>query len=191
MELGLLAGSGWAAGLNVYAVYLVLGLVGRFGGADVPEPLTATPLLVLAGVLYVVEFVADKIPYLDNVWDAVHTVIRPVAAAFLGVLLADDAGISELLGAGMGGGLALASHSVKATTRATVNVSPEPVSNTALSLFEDGLVAGIMALALAFPAVALVVVILLLIGGTWVVVKLWRAIARVWAKIGERAETVA
>jgi hypothetical protein len=186
MDLGLIAGTGWASGLNVYAVALILGLVGRLGGAPMPEELTSTPVLVGAGVLYAVEFFADKVPYLDNIWDAVHTVIRPVAAGTIGYWLAGDAGMSEALGAGTSAGLALVSHSTKATTRAAVNVSPEPVSNISLSLFEDGLVAGVVALAVAAPVVALVVVIIFVILGVWLIVKLWRAISRLWARLAAR-----
>lgn len=191
MEVGLLAGSGWASGLNVYAVVLVLGLVGRFSDADVPTQLTSTWVLVMAGILYLVEFFADKVPYLDNVWDAAHTVIRPVVAAVLGYLISADAGLSEVLGAGTSGLLALSSHSVKATTRAAVNVSPEPVSNIGLSLLEDGIVGGMLALALAYPVVALVVVAVLVVFGAWVVVKLWRALGRVRDRIRSQRPTTA
>lgn len=186
MELGLVAGTGWAAGLNVYAVALILGLIGRFGGAPMPEQLTSTPVLIGAGVLYIVEFFADKVPYLDNIWDAVHTIVRPVAAGFLGFLLAGEAGLSEALGAGTAGTLALVSHSTKATTRAAVNVSPEPVSNISLSIFEDGLVAGMVALAVAAPAVALIVVILFVILGVWLMASLWRSVSRLWRRLAER-----
>lgn len=186
MEYGLIAASGWASGLNVYGVALILGLMGRFGGASLPDQLTSTPVLVVAAVLYVVEFVADKIPYLDNAWDAVHTVIRPVAAGWIGLVLAGDAGLSEVLGAGSAGILSLAAHSAKATTRAAVNVSPEPVSNVGLSVLEDGLVAGVVALALANPVVALVVVTVLAVAGLGLVVFLWRALARVWRRIAVR-----
>lgn len=186
MDIGLIAGAGWAAGLNVYAVALILGLVGRFGGAPMPDQLSSTPVLIGAGILYAVEFFADKVPYLDNIWDAVHTVIRPVAAGAIGYLLAGESGLSEGLGAGTAGVLALAAHSTKATTRAAANVSPEPVSNISLSVFEDGLVAGVVALALAAPVVALVVVIILVILGAWLVFVLWRAVSRVWARLAAR-----
>lgn len=186
MDLGLIAGTGWASGLNVYAVALILGLVGRFGGAPMPEQLTSTPVLIGAGVLYAVEFFADKVPYLDNIWDAIHTVVRPVAAGAIGYWLAGEAGMSEAIGAGTSGVLALVSHSTKATTRAAVNVSPEPASNISLSIFEDGLVGGMVALALAAPIVALVVVIVFVILGVWLMVKLWRGIARLWARLAER-----
>lgn len=183
MDWGLIAGTGWASGLNVYAVTLILGVVGRFADAPVPDQLTATPVLVGAAVLYVVEFFADKVPYLDNIWDAVHTLIRPVAAGWLGYLLAGEAGLSQAVGAGTSGLAALAAHSTKATTRATVNVSPEPVSNITLSVFEDGVAAAMTATALAFPAIALLAVILFVITGGWVVAKLWRSWRRVWTRV--------
>lgn len=186
MDLGLIAGTGWASGLNVYAVALILGLMGRFADAPIPDELTTTPILIAAGVLYVIEFVADKIPYLDNIWDAIHTIIRPVAAGWIGFLLAGEAGLSEVLGAGTSGGMALAAHATKATTRAAVNVSPEPVSNIGLSVFEDGIVAGMVALALANPLLALIVAIVFAIAGVALVVVLWKAISRVWARIAER-----
>lgn len=186
MDIGLIAGSGWASGLNVYAVALILGLMGRFAEAPIPDQLTTTPVLIAAGVLYVVEFFADKVPYLDNVWDAIHTVVRPVAAGWIGYLLAGETGLSEAVGAGTAGVMALVSHSAKATTRAAVNVSPEPVSNISLSVFEDGLVAGVMVLALANPTIALVVVIVLAILSLWLVFVLGRAVRRVWKRIGQR-----
>ncbi|HSJ36261.1 MAG TPA: DUF4126 domain-containing protein [Acidimicrobiia bacterium] len=186
MDLGLIAGTGWASGLNVYAVALILGLMGRFADAPIPDQLTTTPVLIAAGVLYLVEFFADKIPYLDNIWDAIHTVIRPVAAGWIGFLLAGETGLSEVLGAGTSGTMALVAHATKATTRAAVNVSPEPVSNIGLSVFEDGLVAGMVALALANPLLALIVAIIFAVAGVVLVVVLWRGIARVWARIAAR-----
>lgn len=186
MDLGLIAATGWAAGLNVYAVVLILGLLGRLTDAGIPDPLTSLPVLIGAALMYAVEFVADKVPYLDNIWDAVHTIVRPVAAAWLGYLFAGELDLSPILGAGTSGVTALAAHSTKATTRAAVNVSPEPVSNIALSVFEDGIVAGLVLLAVAAPVVALVVVILLLIAGVWLVMTLWRAVGRVRQRIAAR-----
>lgn len=183
MELGLIAGSGLASGLNVYAVVVVLGLLGRLGVGDIPDELTSVPALIGAGVLYLVEFFADKVPYLDNVWDAIHTVVRPVAAGWIGYLLAGELGLSAGLGAGTSAGAALVAHSAKATTRAAVNISPEPFSNAFLSVFEDVSAAGVVALAVASPAVALVVTALLVIGGVALVVWLWKAIFRVWRRI--------
>lgn len=186
MDLGLIAGSGWAAGLNVYAVVLILGLLGRLGVGQVPDELQSIPVLIGAAVLYLIEFFADKVPYLDNAWDAVHTVVRPVLAGWIGYLLAGQLDISAVLGAGTSAGTALVSHSTKATTRAAVNVSPEPFSNVFLSVFEDILAAGMTALAVAFPVVALVVTVLFLVGGVALIVWLWRGIARVWQRIRAR-----
>jgi hypothetical protein len=182
--IGLIAGSGWASGLNLYLVTLVLGLAGRFGWADIPEVLTRTDVLVIAAILFFVEFAADKIPFLDSMWDVLHTVVRPLGAAALGFVIAGDSeSIGEALGALVAGALALSSHSAKASTRATANVSPEPVSNITLSVFEDGLVAGVMALALAFPIAALVLVVILALASLWVAWKLWAGVRRMLARL--------
>ena len=185
--VGLIAGSGWASGLNLYAVTLIMGLLGRFGWSDVPDVLMRTDVLVAAGVLFFIEFAADKIPYLDNVWDALHTVIRPLGAAALGYVIAGESdSIAEAAGALIAGALAATSHSAKATTRAAVNLSPEPVSNLTLSVLEDGVASGMTVLALALPAVALVVALLLAVASVWVAVKLWRGVQRLFR--GRRAE---
>lgn len=190
MDLGLLAGTGWASGLNVYAVALVLGVAGRLGWAEIPDVLQRTDVMVVAGILFGVEFVADKVPYVDNIWDGIHTVVRPLGAAALGAVLAGEfTDIGSALGALITGALAVSAHTTKATTRAAVNTSPEPVSNIALSVFEDGLVGGVMLLAIEFPIIAIVVVALLVIFGIWLTTKLWRAFARLrekWKAAGRR-----
>jgi hypothetical protein len=177
--IGLLAGSGWAAGLNLYLVTFLLGLAGRLDWLDVPAVLQRTDVMIAAGILYAVEFVADKVPFLDNVWDAVHTFIRPIGAAAIGYVIAGDTpSIASAAGAILSGSLALSAHSAKATTRAAVNTSPEPFSNIFLSLAEDGLVAGLVALAIANPVVTLIVVVVLTIGAVWLTVKLFGIIRR-------------
>lgn len=185
--VGLIAGSGWASGLNLYLVTLVLGMSGRLGWADIPEVLTRTDVLVVTGVLFAVEFAADKVPYLDNVWDAIHTVVRPLGAAAIGYVIAGESGsVGEAMGAIVAGALAVSSHSAKASTRATVNVTPEPVSNLTLSVFEDGLATGVTVLALAFPVVAFVVVLVLAAVSVWIAWKLWAGIRRVAARWSRR-----
>lgn len=178
-DLGLLAGSGWASGINLYAVTLVLGLAGRFGWADIPEILTRTDVLVVAGVLYTIEFIGDKVPYLDSLWDVVNTVIRPLGAAALGVVLAGE---SESIGAALGGivagALALSAHSAKATTRAAVNTSPEPFSNSVVSVAEDGLASGLTVAAILAPIPTLIAVAVLVLVGGYVTVKLWGTVRR-------------
>ena len=148
--------SGWASGINAYAVVLILGLFGRFGGVDsVPAALGRTDVLVAAAVLFAIEAVADKIPLVDSTWDAVHTFVRPVIGAALGLLLAGDATtLEQALLATTGGVTAFASHAVKAGLRAAVNTSPEPASNFVVSTAEDLTVAGVISLGVIQPWIA-------------------------------------
>ena len=178
MEAGFAAvmGTGWASGINLYGTVLLLGVFGRLDLAPVPEVLTAWPVIAVAGVLYLVEAVADKVPWLDSGWDVVHTAIRPIGAAVLGALLAGEADISPLLSATTGGGIALASHATKASTRVAINASPEPVSNIAVSLFEDGLVAGMVWLVVEYPVAAGVMAVVLLVAGAALVFFVWRLV---------------
>ncbi|MET9651797.1 DUF4126 domain-containing protein [Streptomyces sp. NPDC006460] len=159
--------SGWASGINAYAVVLLLGLFGITGLSDeVPASLERTDVLIAAGVLFLCEAVADKIPYVDSVWDSVHTVIRPIAGAVVGALLAGQSGsLPELAAGAVGGTTALLSHVVKAGTRMAFNTSPEPFSNITLSLAEDLGVAGIVTFAIFNPqAAAVIAAVLLLLG---------------------------
>ncbi|WBP89279.1 DUF4126 domain-containing protein [Kitasatospora cathayae] len=166
--LPLIFTSGLASGINAYAVVLLLGLLGRFAGAEsVPHPLERTDVLIAAAVLFLLEAVADKIPYVDTVWDAVHTVIRPIAGAVVGVLIAsnDPGSLSTVVAGAMGGTTALVTHLVKASLRMAVNTSPEPASNIVVSLLEDLSVAGLVTLAIFHPWLAAsVAAVLLLIG---------------------------
>lgn len=164
--------SGWASGVNAYATVLMLGLLGRFGGVDaVPAGLERTDVLVAAAVLYTVEFVTDKIPYVDSTWDAVHTAIRPTVGAVIGLLVAGEADSLEAAVLAATGGLtALASHVVKGGLRLAVNTSPEPATNVGASLVEDFSVAGLISLAVVAPWVAAGIAgLLLVLGGTLVV----------------------
>ncbi len=131
--------SGWASGINAYAVVLLLGIFGATGLTDdVPASLQRTDVLIAAAILFLCEAVADKIPYVDSIWDAVHTVVRPLAGAVIGALLAGQSGsLSDLSAAALGGSTALASHFVKAGTRMAINSSPEPFTNVAMSIAED------------------------------------------------------
>ena len=178
--LPLVFSSGWASGVNAYAVVLVMGLFGRFAGIDaVPHALTQVDVLVAAGVMYGIEFVTDKVPYVDTAWDTVSTVIRPTVGAVLGVLLAGDAGsLSQAVYGVVGGGTALASHLVKASIRLAVNSSPEPVTNSVVSVAEDFSVAGVVSLALYYPWVALGVSAGLLVFGGVAVAVLLRYVRR-------------
>ena len=151
--------SGWASGINAYLVVLVLGLIGRFAEvAGIPEGLTRTDVLVVAAILYLVELVADKIPYFDSLWDAVSTAIRPTVGAVIGLLIAQDAPtLEQAVLAASGGAAALVSHLVKGGLRLIVNTSPEPASNITVSVGEDVAVAGVTTLAVLNPGLALTI----------------------------------
>ena len=172
--------SGWASGINAYAVVVLLGVLGRFAGVDVvPSALQRTDVLVVAAVLFGVELVADKIPFVDSAWDAVHTVVRPAVGASVAALLAGDASsMEQALMATTGGVTALASHAVKAGLRLAVNSSPEPASNIAVSAGEDLTVAGVIALLVVQPWVAAGIAATLLVAGAVVVVLLLSRIRR-------------
>ncbi|MFF2411171.1 DUF4126 domain-containing protein [Streptomyces sp. NPDC058092] len=182
--------SGWASGINAYAVVLLLGVFGATGLSDeVPASLQRTDVLVVAGVLFLCEVVADKIPYVDSVWDSAHTVIRPVAGAVVAALLAGGSGsLPELAAGAVGGSTALLSHLVKAGTRMAVNTSPEPFSNVALSTAEDLGVAGIVTFAIFHPLVAAVIAGTLLLLGMVVLVLLASRIRRFLRRRAQRRE---
>ncbi|MGW8356327.1 DUF4126 domain-containing protein [Streptomyces wedmorensis] len=182
--------SGWASGINAYAVVLLFGVFGATGLTDeVPESLQRTDVLVVAGVLFLCEAVADKIPYVDSIWDSVHTVIRPVAGAVVGALLAGQNGsLPELAAGAVGGSTALLSHFVKAGTRMAVNTSPEPFSNVALSLAEDLGVAAIVTFAVFHPVAAASIAAVLLVLGLAILVFLAQRIRRFLRRRSQRRE---
>ena len=172
--LGHALGFSLAAGVNLYATVAILGLASRFGWVDLPPRFAvfdSDVVIAVALVLYVVEFVADKIPWVDSAWDAVHTLIRPVGGAFIAVAsLGEATPMTEGLMALLRGAVAAGAHLTKAGTRAVVNTSPEPVSNWALSLAEDVFVVGLGILTLSYPVAAfgvagvLVLLMLLFLG---------------------------
>jgi hypothetical protein len=165
--LSLALGAGFSSGLNLYATVATLGLLQRFGVVHLPASLQALghPWVIgIAATLYLVEFLTDKIPYVDTVWDFIHTFIRPPAAALLAYAATGGAGSEWRWGAALlAGGVALTSHGTKASARAAVNTSPEPFSNWALSLGEDGLAVWLSWMATAHPVATLVIVAALLV----------------------------
>lgn len=196
-SLGLAMGAAFAAGLNLYATVATLGLLHRFEVIRLPgnlEVLSHPVVLGVAIVLYAVEFIADKIPYVDNVWDVIHTFIRPPSAALLAwsalsptALSPDGAGEPlRLVAALLAGGVALTSHGAKATTRAGVNTSPEPVSNWLLSLVEDGFAVGLAWLAVTHPLLTIVLVAILAVLCVWLVVKLFGLLRRALRRMFRR-----
>lgn len=178
-------GFSFAAGINLYATVAILGLASRYQWVELPEQFRVFDNDLVIGaaiVLYVVEFIADKIPWVDSIWDAIHTVVRPIGGALIAVASAGDASPAvEGLIALLGGSLAATTHFGKAGTRAIVNTSPEPFSNWILSLAEDAFVVGLGILALKYPAAAALVVVaclfLMMVFAGWII----RAVRRRWA----------
>ena len=150
-----------AAGVNVYATVALIGMSVRFGWVDLPpqyDSFGSGPVIGAAVVMFVLEFFADKVPYVDTLWDLVHTAIRPIGGALIAVTSLGDASPAATgLAALLGGAVATSSHLTKASTRAVANTSPEPFSNWALSLVEDVFAVGLGYLALTHPVAALVV----------------------------------
>src|SRR5215204_885372 len=185
ITLGRTLGFSFAAGINLYATVAILGLASRYGWVQLPEQFRAFDNDIVIGValtLYVVEFFADKIPWVDSVWDALHTVIRPIGGALIAVTTLGDASPTmEGVVALLGGTLAAGSHFTKAGTRAVANTSPEPFSNWILSITEDVFVVGLGFIALKYPTIAalvvIVAVILMILFATWIV----SAVKRRWS----------
>ena len=185
-SLGRTMGFSFAAGINLYATVAILGLASRYGWVALPPQYQVFDnnwIIGAALALYVIEFVADKIPWVDSVWDAVHTVIRPAGGALIAVAtLGDQAPAIEVLTGLFGGALAASTHFSKSGTRVFANASPEPFSNWILSIAEDAFVVGLGFLALKYPlaaaAVVLVGVVVLIVFARWVFVAIRRRFAR-------------
>jgi hypothetical protein len=177
--------SGWASGVSAYLTVLQLGLLGRiFDVGDVPHALMRTDVMVAAGCMYAIEFVTDKIPYVDTLWDTVHTVIRPAIGVGLGLLVSGDADTLAQAVAGATGGLtAFVSHTTKASVRLVLNASPEPVTNITASVGEDVAVASVIAVLVVAPWVAASIVAVILVVGVAVV---WRIQRRVRSALAAR-----
>src|SRR5262249_53605902 len=175
-----LFGVSFASGLNVYATVLAMGVLHRFGILHLPHNLdviSTLPVMSGAALLYALEFVADKVPYLDTIWDGVHTFIRPAAGAFLAFSMVGHVDPKwQVLAALLGGSVALTSHAAKASTRAAANLSPEPFSNWALSLTEDGIAFLLVWLVGSHPLIGLVLALLLIIAAIAAIWKLSRLV---------------
>jgi hypothetical protein len=176
--------SGWASGLNAYLVVLVLGIADRVNDfSQIPDVLQRWDVLAAAAFLYAMEFVADKIPYVDSTWDAISTAIRPSVGAVIGVLLAGQAdSLNEAVAGVTGGTSALLSHLVKSGGRLAINASPEPVSNVAASVSEDLAVLGVVSLALDHPRLAAGIAGVLLVVGLVLLFVIGRAVRRGWRR---------
>jgi hypothetical protein len=193
--VALAAALGWASGIRLYLVMFVVGVVDRLGWVAMPEGLhlLSHPLVLAAsGFMVFVEFFADKIPWVDSIWDTVHTFIRVPAGALLaasavGALDSHGGAVGTLVAAILGGSLAAGAHLTKSSARALANTSPEPFSNIGLSLGEDLIVPGGLALALLHPYLFFALLVAMVAIGAWLVPKIWRFIRRL---VGYTPQTV-
>jgi hypothetical protein len=198
--LGVAGSLSLLAGWRLYLTILATGIAMHFGWLPLPEHLQALQILAnpwvlgIAGVGTVAEFLADKVAWVDSAWDAVHTVIRPLGGALLALALVDSSDPAwQVIAFLLGGGGALVSHGAKATTRAVVNASPEPFSNIVVSTGEDVATGGLIALAIAYPPVAIVIAVLMLVAAVIVIIALRRLLRNIKATLkrtlGDEAET--
>ena len=186
--IALTMGVAWASGINLYAAILVLGIMGSTGNITLPPDLmilTDPLIMVAAGVMYSVEFFADKIPGVDNGWDTVHTFIRIPLGALLAAAAAGDVHPSATIAVAiLGGSMAASTHATKAGTRMLINSSPEPFTNWFASLGEDAAVIAGLWTALHYPlffVIFLIIFILLLI---WLLPKIWKGVSRIFTMMG-------
>lgn len=186
--LSLALGSAWTSGINLYATVAVLGLLQKLAGTKLPGGLDALDnwwIIGIAAGLYIVEFFADKFPYVDSVWDVIHTFIRVPAGALVAYAATNQLDSSITIPATLlGGGFAFASHGTKAAVRVGANLSPEPVSNWVLSLVEDVIAFVGTLLAVFAPFVIAGVLILFVLFFVWFFPKAFRALRRMFRAVG-------
>ncbi len=187
-QLALAGGLAWASGIRLYAVVFLAGLVQRFGWISLPSGLQVLGhdwVMTASGVMLVAEFIADKVPGLDSVWDAIHTFIRVPAGALLAAGAFGDQGTAAALAAGLiGGTITAGSHLTKAGTRAAINHSPEPFSNWVASGIEDIAAPSIAWIAWAAPVLLLALLLIFVLFALWLLPKLWRALRGVLRTVG-------
>lgn len=193
--LALAAALGWASGLRLYLVVFATGLAGWLGWFELPpglQMLQHPAVLGVSGLLLFVEFFADKIPYVDSLWDMANSVIRvPAGAALAAGALGTDSATMALVAALLGGTLAATSQAAKTSTRAAVNASPEPFSNVGASLLEDGLVVGALWLATQHPGVFAVLLVVMVLAMWWITWTLFRFLRALWRRLWARGEGAA
>ena len=185
--MALAAGLGWASGLRLYALIFTLGALDRFAGVTLPGDLSVLSnvwVLGISGLLLLTEFFADKIPWLDSVWDSIHTFIRiPAGAALAGMVMGDQGSAMQIATALLGGTLAAGTHLAKAGTRAAINTSPEPFSNVAASTAEDAMFAGGVWAMLNYPLLFLGGLAVFVVLAIILMVLLWRFVRGVFRRL--------
>lgn len=187
--IALTMGVAWASGINLYAAILVLGVLGSTGNITLPPDLMilTDPLIIAAaGVMYVVEFFADKIPGVDNGWDTIHTFIRIPLGALLAAAAVGEMNPSIAIAAALlGGGLAASTHATKSGIRVLINTSPEPVTNWLTSLGEDVVVLVGLWTALHYPLIFVIFLIVFILLMIWLLPKIWRGVIKILAMLAD------
>ena len=182
-SISTLLGGSWASGINLYLTIAGLGIINRLGLINLPGNLDVIshPLIIVVAVLlYAVEFFADKIPLVDSAWDSIHTFIRPIGSGLLAYMATTDIGpVAQIPLTLLSGTIALDSHLTKATTRVAINTSPEPVTNSIASVSEDALVVGVLWLIVKHPIIAGILVILFILFSLWFLKKMFVFLKRV------------
>lgn len=187
--LAIAMGAGWVSGINLYAAVATLGLLGRVANLHLPgelNVLTSWWIIGIATALYIIEFFADKIPYVDSAWDAIHTFIRIPAGAVLAATAFGEFDSSvQVVAFLLGGGLALSAHGTKATARAALNLSPEPVSNIVVSLAEDVLAVGSILLSIFVPVALIILIVTFLIVSIFLIPRIIRVMRDAITRVRE------
>lgn len=183
-NLGTMLGASWASGINLYMTVAALGLMNRFGAINLPGNLDilSNPIVItVAIIMYLIEFFADKIPYVDSAWDSIHTIVRPAGSSMMAYMaFSQSPEAMQLSAALLSGGIALDAHLTKATARVAINTSPEPITNSVASVTEDGLVAVALWLVVTHPFVAALLVISFIVFSVWFLKVMYRFVKKVF-----------
>ena len=190
-QLALAVGLSWASGIRLYATVFIVGMLGRLGYVHLPDDLLVlehTFVLIASGIMLVVDFLADKIPGFDSLWDSIHTFIRiPIGAMLAWGAMGDSTPAIQLAAGLLGGAITTGTHLAKTGTRAAINTSPEPFSNWTASFAEDGMFLGGLWLVFSHPAAFLTLLVVFLALTIWLLPKIFRFLANLWRRITGRA----
>ncbi|MFC1666314.1 DUF4126 domain-containing protein [Candidatus Omnitrophota bacterium] len=192
-NLGVLLGSSWASGVNLYLTIAGLGIANKVGLINLPGDMgvISNPLIIAVAILmYLVEFVADKIPLVDSAWDSVHTFIRPIGGAALSYMAMANVGpVAQIPAALISGAVSMDSHLTKATTRVAINTSPEPVTNSIASVSEDALVVGALWMVVNHPVVTGIAVILFILFSIWFLKMMFKFVKKIFSFFKPKTNT--